>query len=794
MIDLQEDIINDIVNALKYISAEDRKVWLTMGMAIKSKLGDAGFYIWDNWSQTGSNYNQKDAQATWRSIDSDGGINIATLFYIAKECGYAPDRPVKTSPTLHYVSNNSNQDLESDLVIKADAAAKQASIAWRNANKSGLEHAYIKLKCIEPLGARFQYAEHESCCGLFWTKDSDGNLVRLKGLLLLLPLYNIDGKLLGLQAIDEQGLKSFQKGIAKSGLFMPISNKQKISPDYAGNLFFTEGFATACTVKTATEQPVIMGIDAGNLHHVTKAWRARCPNARMFICGDFDKTGTGQKAANEAAKVCNGCVIFPSQGIKDFNDMARLYGLQAVKELINNSKNLFINKMQPAINIPSSISMVIHPEFSCGVTLTCASSIQPKAIDWIWNGYLASGKLHILAGVPATGKTSIALAFAATISIGGYWPDQTKCEEGNVLIWSGEDDPKDTLVPRLSALGANVNNIHFIEGIIDKDKKSRPFDPSTDFPALHEAAMKIGNIKLVIVDPIVNAVSGDGHQNTNVRRCLQPLVDLAMLLDAAVFGITHFTKGTTGRDPLDRVTGSLAFGALARIVLVAIQDTNSTDIPRYLLSRAKSNIGQDGDGFNYVIEECKLPNNPNITTSIVAWRGIVTGRAKELLCDNTGVEDKITEQDAAKEFLTTLLNGYPMAAVDVYRLAKDQELSKITVDRAKKVLGIQSIKTGFGISSKWMWHLDLKVVKEHEGIHKKLLSTFGQDEDLKEQLVRKFPAIVEDCLLTDVLSIADPGDYEYLQDPDRLTCFTLSLKESGKIRIVGNKNEENTDS
>jgi hypothetical protein len=121
-------------------------------------------------------------------------------------------------------------------------------------------------------------------------------------------------------------------------------------------------------------------------------------------------------------------------------------------------------------------------------------------------------------------------------------------------------------------------------------------------------------------------------------------------------------------------------------------------------------------------------------------------------------------------------------------------LSKITVDRAKKVLGIQSIKTGFGISSKWMWHLDLKVVKEHEGIHKKLLSTFGQDEDLKEQLVRKFPAIVEDCLLTDVLSIADPGDYEYLQDPDRLTCFTLSLKESGKIRIVGNKNEENTDS
>ncbi len=353
MIDLQEDIIN----ALKYVSAEDRKVWLTMGMAIKSKLGDAGFYIWDNWSQTGSNYNQKDAQATWRSIDSDGGITIGTLFHIAKEHGYTPDRPVKISSTLNHVFNTSKQGLEADQAIKADAAAKKASIIWHDA-KSSLEHAYIKLKCIEPLGARFQYAKHESCYGLFWTKDSDSNLIRLKGLLLLLPLYNIDGNLRGLQAIDEQELKSLQKEITKRGLFMPISNGKKISPDYAGDLFFTEGFATACTVKAATEQPVIMAIDAGNIKHVSKAWRTRCPNAKIIIAGDVDKSGTGQKAAIMAAKDVNGMVVFPQftkeeldaeNPPSDFNDLDILHGLDAVKAAINNLQlpdSININNVQ----------------------------------------------------------------------------------------------------------------------------------------------------------------------------------------------------------------------------------------------------------------------------------------------------------------------------------------------------------------------------------------------------------------------------------------------------------------
>src|SRR5689334_19780423 len=74
------------------------------------------------------------------------------------------------------------------------------------------------------------------------------------------------------------------------------------------------------------------------------------------------------------------------------------------------------------------------------VELINGSSIKPEAIRWLWEGYLAQGKLHVLAGAPGTGKTMIALALAATVSTGGRWPDGNRCEAANVLIWSAEDD------------------------------------------------------------------------------------------------------------------------------------------------------------------------------------------------------------------------------------------------------------------------------------------------------------------------------------------------------------------
>src|SRR5206468_6547517 len=97
------------------------------------------------------------------------------------------------------------------------------------------------------------------------------------------------------------------------------------------------------------------------------------------------------------------------------------------------------------------------------------------------------------------------------------------------------------------------------------------------------------------------AVSGDSHKNGETRRALQPLVDLASEACACLLGITHFSKGTSGRDPLERITGSVAFGALPRVVLVAAREADTLEgaLPRRILARAKANNGPDDGGFYY---------------------------------------------------------------------------------------------------------------------------------------------------------------------------------------------------
>jgi putative DNA primase/helicase len=117
-------------------------------------------------------------------------------------------------------------------------------------------------------------------------------------------------------------------------------------------------------------------------------------------------------------------------------------------------------------------------------------------------------------------------------------------------------------------------------------------------------------------------VAKDSHKNAETRRDLQPLVDLAAELGAALLGVTHFTKGSEGRQPIDRVTGSLAFGALSRVVWVAAQKQDDEgEVGARVLMLAKSNIGPDKGGYEYALQNVPLYSNPDIIAGAIALRG-----------------------------------------------------------------------------------------------------------------------------------------------------------------------------
>lgn len=335
------------------------------------------------------------------------------------------------------------------------------------------------------------------------------------------------------------------------------------------------------------------------------------------------------------------------------------------------------------------------------VELLRGDSIIPEAVDWLWDGWLAAGKLQILGGQPGTGKTTIATALAATVTIGGRWPDGSRAEAGSAVIWSGEDDPADTLVPRLRAAGADMTRVHFIDGMHDGADRY-PFDPARDSDSLLEALAGIGDVRLLVIDPIVSAVAGDSHKNAEVRRSLQPLVDLAQRQRCALLGVTHFTKGTAGREPVERITGSLAFGALARLVMVTAKaEAKDGETARRFLARAKSNIGPDGGGFVYDLQQGELPGFPGVAASSVLWGAELEGTARELLADAEQQDDEAGEQRDAADWLRDVLGYGPMPVKDVKRQADECGFAWRSVQRAMRRAGVESRRGGFGQPATW---------------------------------------------------------------------------------------------
>ena len=101
--------------------------------------------------------------------------------------------------------------------------------------------------------------------------------------------------------------------------------------------------------------------------------------------------------------------------------------------------------------------------------------ISEEEVNWLWKPYIAFGKITVIQGDPGNGKTTLALAIAALVSKRQQMPTGgAPAFIGNVIYQSGEDNPQDTIKPRLVACGADCSKIAFIEAAslnIDEDCK-----------------------------------------------------------------------------------------------------------------------------------------------------------------------------------------------------------------------------------------------------------------------------------------------------------------------------------
>lgn len=339
--------VNEIEAALRHLDSQDRDQWVRMGAAIKTELGDDGFNVWDAWSQGSDNYKKNDAKSVWKSIKA-GKINIGTLFYEARRNGYNPTEPFK-APTHEQLEARRQAQETSRLKAEQERAQEMATAVeiaaerWNNAQPlKDLTHPYLVKKGIDdPILTR---------------------QLRMEGNSLLLPLKK-EGRIVGLQEINEKGGKYFTKGMDFKGASMVIGSW---SAGQRNGIVLTEGYATAASIHKATGKTCIVCFTGNNLASVAE----RLPKADIpiLIAADVnDYKGAGLKYAHAAKEVLGdkSTVLAPTfteadihtfkgqhnSTPSDFNDLHKLHGTDAVHHQITQHE---VSMNQPTQNTPQN--------------------------------------------------------------------------------------------------------------------------------------------------------------------------------------------------------------------------------------------------------------------------------------------------------------------------------------------------------------------------------------------------------------------------------------------------------
>lgn len=313
------------------------------------------------------------------------------------------------------------------------------------------------------------------------------------------------------------------------------------------------------------------------------------------------------------------------------------------------------------------------------------SEIQSEEIEWLWYPFIPYGKLTIIQGDPGDGKTTLALNIAAKLSRGESLDEEMKISEPiNIIYQTAEDGLADTVKPRLELADADCERILVI------DESSEALSMADE---RLEEAIKLTNAKLLILDPI-QAYLGAGtdiNRANEARDMTKKLGALAEKYKCAVLLIGHMNKAS-GTKASYRGIGSIDFFAVARSVLLVGRIEGEESLRAVV--QIKNNLAAFGNSKAFELSEEGF-----------RWIGDYDISADEVL---GGIAPKANKLDQAKRLLLELAEGTNrMQSKDIFEIAKEEEISKRTLENAKRELNISAKK----INNTWYW--DFEKIKKN---------------------------------------------------------------------------------
>jgi archaellum biogenesis ATPase FlaH len=316
-------------------------------------------------------------------------------------------------------------------------------------------------------------------------------------------------------------------------------------------------------------------------------------------------------------------------------------------------------------------------------TVVCLADIEAEEVSWLWHPYIPIGKLTLLEGDPGVGKSWITLGIATSLSLGAALPGAKPFGPTKTLLYTVEDGLADTIRPRLDAMGADVTRVH---------AEPEPLIFDLDGLERIEADIKRLRPSLVIVDPIMAFMGAkvDINKANETRAVLAQLAGIAEKYGTSILTVRHLRKSESTK-AMYRGAGSIDFTAAARSVLLVGRDPGNHS--SCAVAHIKSNLAAMGPSLGYEIRE-----------DCFVWTGESDLTAEQLLAGDVGDEERSAKGEA-ESFLQDILSEGLVEARAVYRGAKAVGISDRTLKRAKKSLGVNSRRNGFGEKSKWLWEL-----------------------------------------------------------------------------------------
>jgi AAA domain len=298
------------------------------------------------------------------------------------------------------------------------------------------------------------------------------------------------------------------------------------------------------------------------------------------------------------------------------------------------------------------------------------SDVEMRSIHYLDPPFWQADAFHLVVGRKGVGKGTQQADLAARVTWGDLGAKR------NVIWIASEDSAAIDIKPRLIAAGGHADRVYIVKTWVQLPR---------DIGALGRMIRVVGDVGLVIIDPVGNHITGkNSNSDTDIRDAIAPLNELADQHETMVIGVRHLTEKEARAGVIAAILGASAWVQVPRAVIAIARDTSEGVSIMQCVMGNRMPPGTTGRAFR--IEGVPVEGLENEVTHAV-WVGDSTKDVETLIAETAGKEPSRSE--VARGFILDALEAAPHG-----RIESDELDARIAVETGLQAQTIRNLRGG----------------------------------------------------------------------------------------------------